>query len=172
MKKLIIFLILSLSIFSATTKTTTSKIQEVKLNETITIPDFCEFTVLETNFAKIISPSNPNGYYSYYESKDKEGIYFNAIVSVKNLQEESNAGNSFISIQLVYANKYKYSTFSTIEEADGSDFKYSSITYIDPLRKAVIYNLVEVPLEVSIDTQKPLYLIIKANEKEFKYIVR
>ena len=172
MKKVILFLILSLSIFSATTKPVTPKLQEIKLNETIIVPEFCEFSILNTKFSKVIEPSNPDDYYTYYESKDVDGLYFDVIINVKNLQEESNVGNSFVSVQLVYSNKYKYSTFSTIEKSDGSDFSYSNITYIDPLRKAIIHNLVEVPLEVSTETQKPLYLIIKVNDKEYKYIVR
>ena len=78
MKKLILFLILSLSIFSATTKVTTPKIQEIKLNEIITVPEFCEFTIKDIVFSKKLYSSNPAEYYHYYESKDSEGIYFNA----------------------------------------------------------------------------------------------
>ncbi len=63
MKKTILFLILSFSLFSATTKAVTPNIQEVKLNETITIPDFCEFTIVSNNFSKEIYP--PNSYKEY-----------------------------------------------------------------------------------------------------------
>ncbi len=170
MKKIILFLILSLSIFSATTKAVTPKIQEIKLNETVTISDFCEFSIKDIVFAKELYSSNPTKYYHYYESKDPEGIYFNVQISLKSLLTESAEVSNFFDIEVIYNNKYKYTASPLAEEPDGSDFE--SFAYIDPLRRLLTHSFVEVPLEVSTETQKPLYLIIKANDKEYKYIVR
>ena len=170
MKKIILFLVLSLTIFSATTKVTTPKIQEIKLNEIITVPEFCEFTIKDIVFSKKLYSSNPAEYYHYYESKDPEGIYFNAKILLKSLLSESKEVSDFIDIEIIYNNKYKYKAYPLAEESDGSDF--NSFAYIDPLRKLLTHSFVEVPLEVSTETQKPLYLIIKVNDKEYKYIVR
>ena len=75
-----------------------------------------------------------------------------------------------INYTIFHNNKYKYKAYPLAEESDGSDF--NSFAYIDPLRKLLTHSFVEVPLEVSTETQKPLYLIIKVNDKEYKYIVR
>lgn len=170
MKKLILFLILSLSIFSATTKAVTPKIQEIKLNESITVPDFCEFNIKDIVFAKELYSSNPAEYYHYYESKDPEATYLDIRILLKSLLPESKEVSDFIDIEIIYNNKYKYKAYPLAEKPDGSDF--DSFAYIDPLRKLLTHSFVEVPLEVSMETQKPLYLIIKANDKEYKYIVR
>ncbi len=179
MKKLIIFLILSLSLFSATTKTTTSKIQEIKLNETITIPDFCEFTIVSKTFSKEIYP--PSGYkeYSvlnpfvaYYECEDPEGIFLDIVIKIVSLSEEYDEFSFYFDGELTHNNKFKYSSYiETFESSNGEYFRPPSNSFIDPLRSIFLHNIFELPLSIS-QEDKPLYLILSVKDKKYKYVIR
>lgn len=179
MRKTILFLILSFSLFSATTKTLTSKIQEIKLNEIISIEEFCEFTIVSNNFSKEIYP--PNGYkeykvldpfMAYYECEDPEGIFLDIVIKVINLSEDYDEFSFYFDGELTYNNKYKYSSYiETFESSSGEYFRPPSNSFIDPLRSIFFHNIFELPLNIS-QEDKPLYLILTVKDKKYKYVIR
>jgi len=151
-------------------KEKSSEIKEIKKGEVVSIDDYCELTVNDTKFNKIISPPNAEGVYSYYEAEGEGKTLFESVINIKNLLPDGKMADEFLSVKILY-NKYEYGTFSTIEYDDGSDFTYTNITSIEPLANGVLHFLATVPESMESDN-KPLAIIIKANNKEFKYNIR
>lgn len=150
---------------------TNMDIKEIGIYETISVEDFAEFTIKEVEFTKIVNPPNPDFYYSYYQVKEEGLTYLHVVTEVKNLQAQSIMADEFLDIKAKYNNKYIYNGFSTIEEAGGGDFNYTSITGIDPLKKGKIHFLIEVPIEVETKTS-PLELNINIKGRSYAYKVR
>lgn len=151
-------------------KEKSSEIKEIKTGEVVSVDDYCELTVNDTKFDKIISPPNAEGVYSYYEAEGEGKTLFESVINIKNLLPDGKMADEFLSVKILY-NKYEYGTFSTIEYDDGSDFTYTNITSIEPLTNGALHFLATVPESMENDN-KPLAIIIKANNKEFKYNIR
>ncbi|NFD56123.1 hypothetical protein EXN53_10795 [Clostridium botulinum] len=143
-------------------------IDKGKVNE---IKDYCEFAVVDTKFGKRINPPNPKDMYTYYEAKEPGTVYFDTVIDVKSLLTEGERSDEFLSVKVIYDNKYEYKTFSAIEKDEGTNFTYTNITPIEPLKKGMIHFIAEVPEEIEKDN-KSLVVLINANNKEFKYVVR
>lgn len=179
MKKIILFLILSLSIFSATTKVTTPKIQEIKLNETVIIPDSFEFTIDSSNILREVYPTIPDKSYTvfggniaYFECNSQKAIFINLILKIKNLNEDTQIFDKTFDITVIYNNKYKYTPIEQVFEDDSGEFFTPTQYYpVDPLRTELLHSIIEIPLDISND-DKPLAILIKVKNKEYKYIIR
>lgn len=151
-------------------KEKSSEIKEIKKGEVVSVDDYCELTIEDTKFDKIISPPNANGVYSYYEAEGEGKTLFESVINIKNLLSDGKMADEFLSVKILY-NKYEYGTFSTIEYDDRSDFTYTNITSIEPLENGVLHFLGTVPESMEND-DKPLAIIIKANNQKFKYNIR
>lgn len=142
-----------------------------ELNKAVTVADFAEFTVVKTQFNKVIKPSKPGDFHTYYEAKDEGNTYLAITIKLKSLLAAGKSADDFASLTIKYNDKYEYRTFSTIEEQGGADFTYTSITSIEPLKTETLVFLAEVPKEVETDTG-PLKAIITINEAEYDLIIR
>ncbi|WP_125153097.1 hypothetical protein [Clostridium rectalis] len=148
-----------------------SKFEDSNKGRVNIIKNYCEFTIIDTKFGKKINPPKPKNIYTYYEAKEPGTIYFDTTIDVKSLLTEGRRANEFLSVKVIYNEKYEYRTFSAIEKDGGTNFNYTNITSIEPLKNGVIHFIAEVPNEVESD-KKPLAVIISVNNREFKYVVR
>lgn len=142
-----------------------------KKGQVVVIDDFCELSIDGIKFAKKIIPPNPSGYYSYYEAKDEGTTYIDLIITVKSLLTTGKRAEDFASVKIIYNDKYEYKSFSIIEERGGSDFTYTSITPIEPLKKGTLHFLATIPDEV-VDGTEPIIAIITIDDKEIHYKIR
>ena len=135
------------------------------------IADFAELTIQGAKFANKITPPNPDSFYSYYEVKDASNTYFDTVIKVKSLLTEGKSADEFVSVKVVYDNKYEYNAFSTIEDKGGADFTYTNITSIEPLKTGTLHFIAEVPAEVAKD-KKPIQVIVSTNGEDYTYTYR
>jgi hypothetical protein len=143
----------------------------ISLNQPLTIPDFAEITLKKVSFTTKVTPPNPGSFYTYYEVKDSANIFYDIVVDIKNLLPTGKMSNEFIAVKVKYDGKYEYGSFSTIEEGGGSDFTYTNITSIEPLKSGTIHFIAELPVDVSKD-QKPLEVIVASNGEDYVYKAR
>ena len=137
---------------------------EFDIGDTLLYPNVFEIKMTSMEFATAVSPPNPDEYYTYYEVKEPEKVFIHTVFDVKNLKGIALNADEVLEVMAVYDEKYEYTSFSTIEEGNGSDFTYSNITDISPLTYGKLHFLTEVPVEVR-DSGKPVKIVIKANNK-------
>lgn len=147
------------------------KIQQIQIGETIVVDDYAEMTVKNNVFGKVINPPNPGSFYSYYENKESDQIYFDTTIAIKSLLTSKKSSDEFVSVKIIYDDKYEYTSFATIEDKGGSDFTYPNITAIEPLQTGVLHFLASLPTEVESDS-KPLKAIVTINGMEYEQIIR
>lgn len=143
----------------------------IEKGETVVIEDFSEFTLTDTKFGKKIEPPNPSSFYTYYEAKEEGTTYLDIIITVKSLLTSGKSADEFVSVKVMFNDKYEYRTFSTIEKDGGGDFTYTNITSIEPLKNGTLHFLAEVPEEVESGTE-PLDVELTINGKEYTYKIR
>jgi len=143
----------------------------VEKGETKIIDDFAEITIVDTAFSKKIEPPNPDSFYTYYEAKDEGTIYLDTILTIKSLLTSAEFAEDFADVEVLFNGKYEYLTFSTIEERGGSDFTYSNITLIEPLKSGTLHFLAEIPEEVA-NSSDPLIVTIHTKDQSFNYKIR
>ncbi|WP_405106169.1 bZIP transcription factor [Paenibacillus sp. FSL K6-1217] len=129
-----------------------------------------EYTITRTSFDKKIIPSNPGSFYTYYEAKEPGTTYLAITLKVKNLAGEAMDAEDVAEVEVTYDNKYKYSTFDTMEEKGGEDFTYTSLSEIEPLKNGTLVFLAEVPDEVK-SSGKPLYADFNIGGETYRYTI-
>lgn len=144
------------------------KPEKITLNQTNLIPDFCEFKIAKTEFTQVIKPPNGENYFLKFENNNKDNIFLNTVIDIKNLQSKGKDADEFLSVTVKYANKFEYTTKNTIEEDGGKSLTYTNITSIEPLKNERIHFYAEVPKEVE-TSGKPIEIIIQANKREYSY---
>ncbi|TQR45316.1 hypothetical protein C7Y44_12180 [Paenibacillus popilliae] len=145
--------------------------QTIEVNKAKTIDGFAELTITGAKFANKIVPSKPDSFYTYYEVKDTANTYFDVVIKVKSLLTTGKRSNEFVSVKVVYDDKYEYDPFTTIEKNGGSDFTYTNITEIEPLKSGTLHYIAEVPAGVAKD-KKPIKVIISCNGEDYTYTYR
>ena len=147
------------------------KDKELPKETTEIIKDICEVTIVEDNIASKIEPPHKDSYYTYYEAENGK-VYVDVVFTYKNLgQDPKDAEEAIISGKLKYDNTYEYTGFTTIEEENGSDFTYTSITTVKPLVTDRIHYLFEVPAEVA-SSDKSIEVSFKVAENTYIYKLR
>lgn len=116
----------------------------IEIGKEITDGETLSATVEKVYFTSKISPSNPDGFYSYYEAENGK-IYLAMKVKVKNLKGDDLQCEDIAGVKCVYNDKYEYDAASCVEEDEGSDLTYTSITSIAPLDTTVMYYYIEMP---------------------------
>ncbi|MCE5171897.1 hypothetical protein LQV63_21690 [Paenibacillus profundus] len=106
----------------------------IEVNKAKEITDFAELTIKGAKFATKIEPPKSNSFYSYYEVKDASNTYFDVVIKVKSLLTVGKSADDFVSVKVMYDDKYEYNAFSVIEKDGGGDFTYTNITRIEPLK--------------------------------------
>ncbi|MFD1910476.1 hypothetical protein ACFSQ7_50670 [Paenibacillus rhizoplanae] len=89
---------------------------------------------------------------------------------MKNLAGEAMDAEDVADVEVTYDNKYKYSTFDTMEEKGGEDFTYTSLSEIEPLKNGTLVFLAEVPDEVK-SSGKPLYADFSIGGETYRYTI-
>ncbi|MEK5035233.1 bZIP transcription factor [Paenibacillus sp. FSL R7-0302] len=130
-----------------------------------------EYTITKTSFSKIVNPSNPGSYYTYYEAKEPGTTYLAITLKVKNLAGEAMNADEVADVEVKYDNKYEYSTFDTMEKNGGEDFTYTNISRIEPLKNGTLVFLAEIPDEVK-SSGKPLYADFEIEGETYRYIIK
>ncbi|SFE52153.1 hypothetical protein SAMN04487969_103192 [Paenibacillus algorifonticola] len=143
----------------------------LELKKALVIADFAEVTLTKTEFTSKVVPPKPDSFYTYYEVKDAENIYLDVVLKFKSLLSSSKSADDFASVQVKYDSKYEYESFSTIEESGGSNFTYTNITSIEPLKTGVLHFIAELPKEAAKD-KKPIDIIVTIEGKEYVYSLR
>lgn len=149
------------------------KFPKLTLNSPLSINDYGRLTVTGANFRDRIDPPNQGNKYftSYYEVDDPKMTYAHLILSFYNSTGKGISAEKIASVKVIYDNNYEYHCSSTIEEDNGTDFTYTSITNIDPLTTGVIHYLCSVPDEVG-SSGKPVVFVVNFNGTNYSYQVR
>ncbi|WP_083677846.1 bZIP transcription factor [Paenibacillus sp. FSL R7-0337] len=135
------------------------------------IDDTGEYTITKTSFSKIVYPSNPGSYYTYYEAKEPGTTYLAITLKVKNLAGQAINAGGVADVEVTYDNKYVYSTFATMEKNGGEEFTYTNISTIGPLKYGTLVFLAEVPDEVK-SSGKPLYADFEIEGETYRYTIK
>lgn len=148
-----------------------TKMKTIESGTPLTINDYAEITLVKTDFTAKVVPPKPASLYTYYEVKDPANIYLDTVISIKSLKSSAEGADEFASVAVKYADKYDYKSFSTIEKGGGSDFTYTNITSIEPLKTGTLHYLAELPKEASAD-DKSVVLTITVNKEKYEYKVK
>jgi len=143
----------------------------IEKGETYTVEDFAEVTLVDTTFSKKIEPPNPDSFYTYYEAKEEGTTYLDTTIVLKSLLTSGRSADEFAQVEIVFNDKYEYRTFATIEDRGGSDFTYTNITSIEPLKNGTLHFLAEVPEELA-NGSEPLVVTITVNGQSFEHRIR
>ena len=155
---------------------------KVMQGETITIPSLNSLldpkdqlgsiSIEYAKIANVISPSNPDIVYNYYEASSGK-TYVDVCFSYENYESNAVMADEVISAELVYDDEYHYTGFPVLEYVDHSDFAYATITSVDPLTQEYIHYLFEVPSEVE-HSEYSIEVIfsLKEEAKQYSFDVR
>ena len=124
-----------------------SKYKQIKLNEVCTVDGYGEFAISSYALAQKIEPPNPTSFYTYYEVKDPAETYLDIVLNFKNTSTIGINADEITNMKVIYGDGYEYSTFSTIEESGGTNFTYSNITKVEPLKSANLHYIATLPVE-------------------------
>lgn len=136
----------------------------------LVIDETGEYTITKTSYSKKVTPSNPGSFYTYYEAKEPGTTYLAVTLKVKNLAGEAMNADEVADVEVKYDNKYKYSTFATMEKNGGEDFTYTNISRIEPLKNGTLVFLAEIPDEVK-SSGKPLYADFEIQGETYRYTI-
>lgn len=139
--------------------------KDISLRDKIEVSDSLEFTLLRVELTSLIEPPNKDGFYTYYEAKDDDVILLDVVIDVKNTGTRSRAAEDFLDVRVMYEEKFEYYASSAIEERDGSNFKYSNITSIDPLKNGIMHYIIELPNDV-LENPEDINVIIDTEKNE------
>lgn len=140
----------------------------INLGDIVTSELHGEISLADVSFQRMIKPSNPSMFYSYYESKEDAHVYLVVSGSYKSLEETGKNLEDNLEITALYNNKYTYTGFVVGDTKGDLRIYYT----VDPLETVKFKYLLDVPIEVQQSTA-PLELNIQLNGAEpQKYIVR
>ncbi|WP_433943447.1 bZIP transcription factor [Paenibacillus sp. SN-8-1] len=137
----------------------------------LTIDGIAEFTVLKSRFSKKVEPSSPTSVYTYYEAKGSDTTYLVLVTKIKNLADSGKTADEIVNAKIKYDDKYEYTSFTVIEEDNGANFDYTTISPISPLSSSKVLFLAEVPKEVE-SSNKQLTAEVSVNGVTYQYKIR
>ncbi len=144
--------------------------KDIHLNETFEVEDKYEFTLQSVDLTTRIDPPHQDGFYTYYEVKDDDLIYLDVVIDVENIGKRARGADNFMDVRVMYEERYEYYGFSIIEENDGSDFSYTNITSIDPLKNRTLHYIIELPNVVE-DNAEDIKVIIDTEKNEHYHYI-
>ncbi|AMO85732.1 hypothetical protein B857_00591 [Solibacillus isronensis B3W22] len=150
---------------------------EVKIMEKIIVQDYIEFTIQSNNFGKNIYPTNSGPTSNYLNNGNKDEIYLDILVTVRNLSStELSESDDFMDIKIICDEREELNSFTSFERKSYEDvqenkFSISNNSIIEPSQTRVVHFLTSVPTSVEKDG-KPLKAIITANGENYEYIIR
>lgn len=136
-----------------------------------------EFTIQSNNFGKNIYPTNSGPTSTYLNNGNKDEIYLDILVTVRNLSStELSESDDFMDIKIICDEREELNSFTSFERKSYEDvqenkFSISNNSIIEPSQTRVVHFLTSVPTSVEKDG-KPLKAIITANGENYEYIIR
>jgi hypothetical protein len=112
--------------------------------ELINSDSVAEMTVDSATFRDKVKPTNPSGYYSYYQIKESDKTYLDVKGTFKNLGTTSLEAEDVFNMTLIYHDKYEYNCFTVIDAKGDLETWY----FVDPLETVKYRSLFDVPCEV------------------------
>lgn len=142
----------------------------MQIGDTITGKDV-EINIESAQFSQDVEPPIKNMYYTHYQVDNSDNTYLYIILNCKNISTIDLSASSVANVTTTYNKDYNYSSFSTIPD-DTLGFTYSNITSIKPLTSQKIYYLMEMPKSIAEETDTPIDINIKVDNKTFVYKYR
>lgn len=142
----------------------------VAVGETVSIEDVCDFAVDYVDITKDVIPPQPSTWYSHYESETGKS-YVDLCVAYTNKETGDVGADNVLYGTLLYADKYEYTGFSTIEDDNRGDFTYTNITSIAPLTTEYVHYLFSVPESVQ-ESSDAIELRMNIGGEDYKIIAR
>lgn len=130
-----------------------------------------EITLENAQFSQKVEPPVKDMFYNYYQVDDSNNTYLYLILNCKNTSTIDLSASSIANVTAKYNNNYNYSSFSSIPD-DTLGFTYTSLTNIKPLTSQKIYYLMEMPKTIADETDTPVEINIKVDNKTFVYKYR
>lgn len=145
--------------------------KQINIGDTVTVENYGEFVIEACNLTQKITPPNPASFYNYYEVKDPQEIYLDVVMKFKNTSTIGIGADEITDVKVIYSNGYEYSSFSTIEESGGSDFTYTNITTIEPLKSSRLHYIATLPIEAK-DSQESIKIQFTVYNNKYELQVR
>ncbi|MBR1540732.1 MAG: hypothetical protein IJ629_06245 [Clostridia bacterium] len=147
--------------------------QKVEKDELISIPNVCDFKILDVNFKDRVEPNNKVGSYRFYTASPGRK-YLDAVISVKNsssiekLLEDMLGYGTLVDVK----NDNTYNLVKVVEENNGTNLNNQTSIYKISANQEMIYHvIVEVPQDVINDTGE-LYINLYMNGENYMYQIR
>lgn len=132
----------------------------------ISVEDYVGILFQGTSYTDDLLPSNLSGFYTHYAVDDPESTYLAIRFDITNLQSTAKDADTFVGAKVCYQEKYVYTGFLVVEEADGSGF--NSYESLDPLVTRNAVFLIEVPKSVM---DKAAVVTLTVDGQEYTYDV-
>jgi hypothetical protein len=107
-----------------------------------TVQDVCEFDLAGIYVTPKIEPLNNSGIYSHIDVQNKDNVYIDVIIDVKNLNNEAKLTGDLITAKIKIKST-EYTCFSVAENSDNTDLEGNAS--INPLETREIHYVAEVP---------------------------
>lgn len=144
------------------------EIENIKIGDVITT-DRMEITIKNIEFSYDILPDDTSSFYTHYPAESGQ-VYIHIDTDVKNIQKQDLGCDDIMQVVADYNDGYTYNG-SAIPEDSSTGFTYANIESIKPLASLGVRFLVECPQEVE-EADNPLFLILKVDNKDYKYTMR
>lgn len=140
-----------------------SEKEMVNTNNSLFFVDF-------VNITNDVLPPAPSSFYTHYEAEAGK-IFVDICFAYTSLHNAGINADKVISAKLIYAGKYEYTGFSTIEKESRGSFTYSNITNIAPLCTEYIHYLFSVPQEIE-SSDDSIEIQFGLDGNEYSFVVR
>lgn len=141
---------------------------EIKIGDTISTENK-EIKINNVEFSYDVLPDKTDIMYSHYQA-DTDHVYIHIDTDVKNLQKQNLPCTQIMDVVADYNNGFTYNAFP-IPENSITGFDYANIVDIKPLETLGVRFLIDCPQEVE-ETDNPIFLAFKVDEKNYKYTIR
>lgn len=142
--------------------------KEISIGDAIKTKDY-KIRIKNIEFSYDVLPDDTSSFYTHYPA-DSGKVFIHIDTNVKNKQKQNARCDSIMTVTANYNDGYTY-TAQAIPEDSKTGFTYANITSINPLETLGVRFLIDVPQEVE-ESDKPLFLIFKVGNNEFKYVMR
>lgn len=138
------------------------KITTINMGEKLIKENIYEVTYVESYLTKKVEPTQPNDFYSYYES-DMDKTYAVAKYKIKNLNSTDIDADEVLATRVIVDGKYEYTGFNVIEK-EGNLSIYEPIT---PMTEVYVYTLIDIPDSI-IDKSIEFHLATAGETRTFE----
>lgn len=164
MNKIAMLFVNLLVLLSVLSGCSSNKSKEVKAGEEFVVKDSLSYEVNRLETIKKLEPSIIDGYYTYYEPKDKSNVLLDLVLNVKNESSTKIDLSNYISLTF-NINKKEYEAGLVIEQDGGKNL--SSFGELDPMQSTLVHLFTEIS-EADIPDEVLCELTVNNETSEFK----